>query len=217
MNTKSTIRFGLLTLAFILVAGCEDSSKLSRSKAEKMIKTQSAYTAPYAVGIPLNGNIRINSGIAPVERQEADINNALSKLQAAELITYNLLSTSRVMWANDYKITVNLLDKSKEYMLGDWNTNDKGHEMTLNGNVVDFSGKGVLVHACDLVFQEVTGISFINNFGQQMAEVEFTDMFTNPTPFSILSNDYTCGKQIGKIQNKRLAFQLYDDGWRIAH
>lgn len=220
MNTKNAfINFGIMFLSFTFMAGCEDNSKLSRSKAEKMIIEKLAYPLHYGVGIPsMDGYIRIYT--PDTEHREDNINNVFSKLQAADLITYNLLSTVRHPMANDYILTVNLLDKSKKYVLQDWKSqgndifNSGPFSLHIKGNNLTFGGTGVVIHTCDLVFQKITGISFINNLGPQMAIVQFTDMFSNPTPFSALSDDL-CGEQIGKIRERKITFQLYDDGWRI--
>lgn len=82
------------------------------------------------------------------------------------------------------------------------------HILSQSRNYLDFTASDVVVHACDAVLGEITGIQF--NGERSKAKADATLAFKNATPFGFLSP--VCRGE--KPATAKLHFKLWDDGWR---
>jgi len=208
MNTIKII-LPLLLFITITVTGCDSSSNLSRSKAEKMIKESSVFLEPNmnaSVVIVVDGLMRLRSN------DYQHINKELAGFKEKNLISsYNFKPDTTPGYGGDYYVTkINLTDDGKKYAIGNWDNGDwRGY-----GGRIDRMGRGVYLKACQRELIKVTGIK---QSEAGVAEVEYEWTYGSPTPFSSLAkDDNLCKVEMGRIQNDRAVFTLYDDGWRLV-
>lgn len=86
---------------------------------------------------------------------------------------------------------------------------EKGKVFFITTSERDKSNNIQLVKVADEELGEVTGVKMID--GENRAEVEYTTLYKNVTPFAKLLK-----LQLNEKKNNKAHFVLYDDGWRIS-
>ena len=193
MNSKIISGLVLLLMCVsIVITGCSQG-KLSRSKAEKLIKEQIQFPV-YAFG-----EISKQSQYWSVNESEAinDYILRLNRFKEAGLLTYETTKSFYNDDPNDRELTnikVIPTQNGKIYVLKD---DDKSYSIAL----------------ADIEFKQISGILPNEDYGAVKAmTVDYQVVWKNMTPFC--QNCPSCPKE-GTVHDERAIFVLYDDGWRL--
>lgn len=197
------VRAAIFGLAPVLLLGC--SSKLTRGKAEQLIKAQfhlpSTQTRSFLL---FEGNLCRDIGRYRPCRT-SDIPKEWQALQNEGLVTIALTDfppAYRQWGPGKYQAyRVSLTEKGRQYALGGTFEPPESQGRT------PYKSEAIVVRTSTLEFGEITGIEETEQFG--FATVHYTLSQTAVTPFGKLAFE------LEPSTPHQLTFKKYDDGWRI--